>query len=321
MKKKCTNPACRRVFSTAGGNAACPHCGKVYRINQNALYNMKHAQPAVRGRDMGRVEIRMQGGMQHIWIGPVKRAGDVRPDHGRCGCVLRIAQQSETELKLKRIKVLYGGDAFVGLRECKDAVEAMLAAPTVLHTDAVTARNMLDSGLFSLMKASRPAKQYHAKKQPAKKQCPNVACRRMFRPGRGRLVCPHCGAEVCRAGRQWPTRNCFGSLEVVAAGSVTYVWRRDLFPDRTEMNFLVQLNRLQENRADSLLRWALGELLHRYQLDDLWETRRIPSECMPVYDLVRRLQRGPMLLRTNLDTAREIVKSGLFPIRRVARSR
>ena len=30
MNKKCTNPACRKVFSTLSFYGSCPHCGKEY---------------------------------------------------------------------------------------------------------------------------------------------------------------------------------------------------------------------------------------------------------------------------------------------------
>lgn len=328
MKKKCTNPACRRVFSTAGGRTECPHCGKEY----SRMPAMQ--QPARKGRNVPReansgcVEIRRQSGVQHVWIGPAKRGSSARVDRFACTCVLKLPRLTERELKLKRLKALRGDDRFLGLTDAKAAIEAMLAAPAVLHTDAVTARNVLDSGLFPASGAKRATKQ-----KPAKRQCPNVVCRRMFRPGRGRMVCPHCGAEVCREAAEDLNNGQAGfiGLEASVAGDVTFAWRRDLgWPDFAQKGCRVLLNRLPEGHAAALMHWALEgdeknwrlhNLFGLYRQNGVWDAGEVSSEYRPMYNVIRRLGRGPVLLRTDLDTARSIVASGLFPIRRVTRSR
>ena len=183
MKKRCTNPACLRVFSTAGGRTECPRCGKEYSRMPHMQQLAWNGRIVPREANSGRMEIWRHSGVQHIWVGPAKRGSSARVDRFVCTCVLKLPQLTERELKLKRLKALRGDDRFLGLMDAKDAIEAMLAAPTVLHADTVTARNVLDSGLFPVQGAKRAPKQKPA--QPEKRQCPNVACRRMFRPGHG----------------------------------------------------------------------------------------------------------------------------------------
>jgi len=314
MKKRCTNPACRRVFSTVGGYADCPHCGKTYRLNKSAAKLASHVQDWKYARGAGGTAYVMRGKMQHLWLGPLRKDGKL--DRSRCGCVLTLKQVSDDNLKLRRLKVIRGEDRFLSLLDAKHVIEAMMAHSTVLHTDAVTAREVVKSGYFPVLHVRR-----NGERKPTplpERKCPNVACGRMFRPGEGRVVCPSCGLTICRTVLEdtllpeRPHRG--GTVQMERIDSVTHVWLGDKSTDRmTEIDkhscrCRVQLGKLSEVRFQAaepslyrVLAGADGYLDNRYHLDRLmW--------CM---------LRGPLVLHTDLATARAMVRSGLFPLQRV----
>lgn len=153
MKKRCTDPACRRVFSTAGGRMACPHCGKEYRLHRNITDFSRPLRLEPRERGFGRLECVRRGGRLHMWLGPAVKATDTRPDRSRCTCVLMLTQVHEAKREIGRRRVLRGDDGFLRLRDAKAAVEVLMAGPAVLHTDLATARAIVDSGLFPVRRS------------------------------------------------------------------------------------------------------------------------------------------------------------------------
>ena len=154
VNKKCTNPACRRVFSTLDGRTACPRCGREYRITRQGLTVDRYTKPVQRERGFGRVACSLRSGRWHVWIGPAVQADSPAVNRSRCTCVLTVSRLPDAG-KLRCVKALRGGEGFLRLRDAKGVIDALLTAPAVLHTDAETARSIVDSGLFPIKRGSR----------------------------------------------------------------------------------------------------------------------------------------------------------------------
>lgn len=123
----------------------------------------------------------------------------------------------------------------------------------------------------------------------------------------------------------------FVGLEALVEGGITFAWLRHIgglaWPQE---GCLLLLDRMQKDHSAPLMHWALegkeeNRWLHNlfglYRQNGVWDEREVSSEYRPMYSVIRQLERGRMLLHTDLNTARAIVASGLFPIRRVTRSR
>ena len=79
MKKKCTNSACRRVFTPQKDRIVptCPHCGKIYP----RMKNQEQYLVILVGRDLGRSPL-----------------AAIKKYRGLTGCKLRIAHKVIREL-------------------------------------------------------------------------------------------------------------------------------------------------------------------------------------------------------------------------------
>ena len=122
MNKHCTNPSCRKTFSTLNYGGHCPFCGKIYPQLESARKDGLPA-PVIQG-----VGCRTGKGSSARIILRLNSKGSKRRLSVEVNLrdVLAYRQTNEKIKAIKALRAIINGKGFLmGLREAKDFVEAV----------------------------------------------------------------------------------------------------------------------------------------------------------------------------------------------------